>query len=170
MIAEALKFLQDQFTAAKFPNQLIINSRTYVDKGLNPVENPRPDTAEVHTLTAIVDLLAVKVGRLVPGDVHLRVEGPTKVRLCSTSVDEWGNRQFYASSEVSPPSFKYGEYVDHESFMIALQANFKPTPDRDYLLSVASSLTNEVVAQAEDNGIAQRVALRSGSARTSKPP
>jgi hypothetical protein len=43
-------------------------------------------------------------------------------------------------------------------------ANFTEVGDREYLLKIASNLTNERVVSAEDNGITQQVGLKKGAA------
>lgn len=58
--------------------------------------------------------------------------------------------------------FQFGQYHDHEAFVIGVQANFTADGDRDYLVRIASNLTAEIVTTSEDDGIAQKVALRSG--------
>lgn len=96
-------------------------------------------------------------------DILLLVESPTSVKMLGLQSDKWGRRTEYAHSTCESCSFSFGQFMTPEAFVISLQAHFVPaTDDIDYVLRVASNLSTEAVATAEDDGISQKASLRKG--------
>ena len=60
--------------------------------------------------------------------------------------------------------FRAGHAYTHEKMMIALRSMFQATPDRDYLLQLLSSVTNEAQVTSTDNGLNQQVTVNKGIA------
>ncbi len=60
-------------------------------------------------------------------------------------------------------SFSFGQYHDHESFIVCLQSLFVPTPERADVLKVIGTIKDEQVRQFSDDGVSQSVAAKAGS-------
>jgi hypothetical protein len=153
------------------PTQLFVDGRHYSDKELNNISAPLPDAINVHTLTGIVDLVNSSVEGI--GDdattvshsyYVLHVVSPTEVQLIARACDKWGRRITYVQAELQQRAgFAFGNWLDHERFLIGVMANFTEEADREYLIRVASNLTNERVVTSLDDGVSQQVGLRTGA-------
>ena len=62
------------------------------------------------------------------------------------------------------PEFRYGSYMDHESFLIALQSKFIPNDDRELLMKFAGTVENGSLAQYGDDGVTQKATIKTGIA------
>lgn len=139
------------------------DDREFVDRKLEPVNVPLISPLAVSTLSGFCDLIDHGFEEFPAAEVLVQIENFGRVELIATASDEWSRRTVYAIAVLPDVGgFPFGQFVDHESFIIGLQANFTPTPDLDYLLRVASNLTSERVAVSEDDGVSQKVALRAG--------
>jgi hypothetical protein len=63
---------------------------------------------------------------------------------------------------VSFQKFKFGQWMGHEEFTIAVASLFAETPDKAYVLTLASTLTDEAVKTSEDDGFRQKVTVKAG--------
>jgi hypothetical protein len=107
------------------------------DRALNEydVRDVRPSFVPVSTLTALVDLINAKLNDLDPADAIVRVIGHTEVYLTSRLCDKYGRRDFHVGVELPKyEGFKFGQFLDQESFLIGVMANFTEVGDREYLL------------------------------------
>ncbi len=160
----ALKFVTDLAKAAERPNITEIGDRAYTDKELKAVREPRPDSLTVTTLKGFVDLLGAQIENFDPKFAIIHINDHETVELKATTSDKWGRRQVFAVAELPDVrTFGFDRYYDKEGFTIALHVHFVPTPEIVYPLRIASMI--ETVTKSEDNGIAQTVALRTGSAQ-----
>lgn len=88
------------------------------------------------------------------------------VKLVSKHSDDCGRRQILI--EATPVKFKeyqFEKWLDQETFIIAVNALFAPTDDREYVLRIASSMTTEATNLSEDDGISQKVTVKAGLAQ-----
>lgn len=167
MIQEAMEYVKELAIEAQKPELTTIGMRIYCDKTLTPVKPFLSECKNVATLTGLVD--AVKVGlngvREVQEGLMLHVVSPTKVTLCGTLCNEWGDRQYHATAELPKfGAFRFGEYLDQEQFIIGLQSFFDQSmPDMAYLYQMAGRLKAENVQTSDDDGITQTAAVRTGA-------
>jgi hypothetical protein len=138
--------------------------RDYTDKPLHAVMEPAPGHIEVSTLSGLKDLLHLKIENMDWAKVLVLVESHEKVSVVSQTSDLWGRRQTFATAElVELPAFRFGQFLDHESFLIGVMAHFTNTADRDYLQQISSHIAMEKVRTAVDDGVSQEVTLKSGA-------
>ena len=100
-----------------------------------------------------------------PDFVH--VCGPYRVQVLSQLYGEAEQRDCFCVAECISPfdsQFKFGQYHEHEEFIVALQAIFEPTQSRTSLLSVIGNIKDEQVLESDDDGITQQVIGRKGIA------
>ena len=64
------------------------------------------------------------------------------------------------------PRFAFGEFVDNEAFMIAVQSKFADdkNTDKDLILKFAGTVTNGSVKEYGDDGVTQKATIRQGVA------
>jgi hypothetical protein len=165
MIKEAIEFIQQTSKPTIYP----VGDKTFASNKLIEVKpDPKklPTQVNVSTLRGLVDLIEAQLEPdwIKDGTVYIHINDHTRVTLNQKASDEEGRAHtFVIATLPKVDGFKFATFLDHESFIIGLQANFAPTDDRDYLLKIASSLTAETVATSDDDGISQRVGLRSGA-------
>lgn len=73
-------------------------------------------------------------------------------------------REYMVEVHAQVPEFRYGRYMDHENFLIALQSKFIPNDDRERLLRFTGTVENGTVAQYGDDGVTQKATIKTGIA------
>jgi hypothetical protein len=161
-----LKEFVDRILSLAVPNIHEEGDLTYSDKHLILITPPIPPPLDCSTLQGLVDLYNGKLDD--GGDMLVWIESPTRVGLVSRMSDYWGRRREWAvAKHPECQAFPFGRFMDPESFIIQVQASFQrllidDAQDLDYVLKIASSISAEQVQSNEDDGIAQRVATKSG--------
>lgn len=165
MIAEALKYLKDQFQ----PTVVTVGDKQFSDESFSEIK-PAPDPLhgqfEVTTLGALRDLINTNVEKLSESELPLiHIVNHAEVRLLTGISDVHGRRRTFATAKpASYQGFKFDNWYGLEAFRIGIQAHFASTPDRDYLLSIASKVVDGEVATSEDDGVSQQISVNAGLA------
>lgn len=126
---------------------------------------PPPMLAKVsiNTLRGFGDLVEEGLENLDKGKLFIHIQDHATVALIARTTDEYGRRQELVKATPVPfEVFPFGRWMSQEEFVIAVAARFSSTPDKEYVLRIASSLTNEAVAVSEDNGFSQKATIKSG--------
>lgn len=156
------------------PNIHTAGDLEYSDKMLNLIYPPGPKTVECRTLQGLVDLWAGELDDAASkGDLLAHITSPTTVELISRESDEYGRRRLWAEAKYPGcKTFPFGSWLDPESFIIAAQQHFQRVKienddgsfakDLDYVLQMASKISADAGTEYEDDGVTQRVAVRSG--------
>ena len=139
----------------------------YSTKQLHQVEAAAPKLpplVEVNTLCGFADLVRAKLEtKNFPADFLIHVEAFDTISLKARQSDEYGRRQVLVIAKPVPfKQFAFGQWYDQESFAIALMSLFADSPDRDYVLKMASTLTNESTSISEDDGVSQKATVKAG--------
>ena len=159
MIKEALQYI----IGLNRPTLEEIGGETYSDKTLCRVSfNPKAECIKMNTLTSLVDYIRSGVDEM-DEKMLIQVISPLEVKLISM-LDYERTREELVSVEGFVPEFRFGSYMDHESFLIALQAKFLPGKDRDLLLRFAGTVKNGTVAEYGDDGVTQKATIKKGIA------
>ena len=159
MIQKALEYI----VGLRKPEVLDINGETYSDKELKRIcHNPKADYIEMRTLTSLVEYIKAKIDTM-DDRMIVHVVSPTEVKLYSM-LDLDRKREFMVEVKAQVPEFSYGRYMDHESFIIALQSKFLKNDDCDLLLRFAGTVENGTVAQYGDDGVTQKATIKTGIA------
>ena len=157
MTREALQYV----VGLKEAKILGINGDTYTDKEVYRVDNElRAAAIEMNTLTSLVDYAKAFTGEM-SKQMLVQVVSPTEVKLISC-LDADRKREFLVSVKAMIPEFSYGRYIDHESFIIALQSKFIDNKDRELLLKFAGTVKDESIAQYGDDGVTQKATIKTG--------
>lgn len=96
------------------------------------------------------------------------VDSPTRVSVTSHAQGASKDRITYAQCEYNAPRISYDQYMDSESMFVAIQTCFEPDSNRDIVLKIVNNLTEEQSMQTSDDGISQRVNIKSGVAAIDK--
>lgn len=129
------------------------------------VRDVSPEAVSVTTLSALVALIAAQLNDLKADNAIIRVANFDEVKLQARLADKYGRRDLHVVVNLpKTQGFQFGSFLDQESFLIGVMANFTADGDREYLLRIASNLTNERVIEGVDNGVTQTVGLKQGAA------
>lgn len=157
------------------PNYHTFGDLELCDRELHLLKPPAPAPVECSTLQGIVDLCNAGGGidDAAIKDLLAHITSPTAVELISREADEYGRRRKWAIAKY--PGFKtfpFGSWLDPETFIICAQQHFQRVmienddgtraKDLDYVLQIASKISGGTSIEYEDDGIGQRVAVRSG--------
>ncbi len=159
MIKKALEYI----VGMKAPEVLEIGGQNYSDKDLIRIcHNPKAERIEMTTLTSLVEYVKSGIDSM-EGRMIVHVQSPTCVSLYST-LDADRVREYMVNVNAQVPEFRYGRYMDHESFLIALQSKFIPNDDRDLLMRFTGTVENGTVSQYGDDGVTQKATIKTGIA------
>lgn len=123
-----------------------------------------PDTLSVFTLAGFADLVRAKIDDYeFPKDFIIHVEKETTVALRERVSDDYGRRMDLVSASPVPfKQFSFNQWINQEEFVIAVAALFAESEDREYVLKLASTLTNEAITTHEDDGFTQKGTAKAG--------
>jgi hypothetical protein len=124
---------------------------------------PRPDFLALHTLTGVVDYVVANRDGLVLQSVMLHVCGPRVVHVLS-QLQPLAVRFRYVEATVTADDFRFGQFYDTESFVVALQSLFEPSEERAALLALVGNIRDSKVSMFDDDGITQTVTAKQGVA------
>ncbi|BDU72945.1 hypothetical protein [Mesoterricola silvestris] len=125
---------------------------------------PQPKLVAVNTLAGFSELIRAKLeNKAFSTEFLIHVESETTVTLKAKETDEYGRRVVLIQAQpVSFDKFKFGQWIDQESFSIAIASLFAESEDKDYVLNLASSITNEATSTSDDNGFTQKATIKAG--------
>ena len=159
MIKEALQYI----VGMSAPVKMEIDGETYSDKELFRIcHNPKASKICMTTLTSLVEYIKANID-IMDEKMIVHVKNPQNVSLYS-QLDLDREREYLAEVNAQVPEFSYGRYMNHESFLIALQSKFIKNEDRDLLLKFAGTVENGTIAQYGDDGITQKATIKTGIA------
>lgn len=140
--------------------------QTYSDKQLHRLEKhiPKARAIEMSTLTSLVDYIKSKVD-YTPNRMILHIESPTTVSFYS-ALNEEREREQLVVCKAKIPEFEFGIFVEHEKFIIGVQAKFvaDAKSDKDLILKFAGTVEAGTVAQYGDDGVTQKATIKQGIA------
>lgn len=148
------------------PHRQTIGEIEYCDKRLYPIdEDYRAEPITTGTLSSLVSY--IKEFSDVDGinfvDYMIHISNPRSVSIVSKMTSERKREVVMtAKPEVSP--FRFGEYHDHESFIIGVKSMFvdDPTTDKNLVIQFAGTVTQGTVKEYGDDGITQRAQIKTG--------
>lgn len=159
MIKKALEYINE----LKEPFIREIDGNTYSDKPLERINYiPYAGAIEMVTLSSFVEYIKANVD-VMADKMIVHVVSPTEVRLYS-ALDSDRKREYLVNVRAGLPDFRFGSFIDHENFVIALQSKFAPNEDRDLVLKFAGTVEDGTVAQYGDDGVTQKATVKTGLA------
>lgn len=159
MEEKALRYLMEEQAMA---NTYEVHGETYSDKKLYRVNhNPKAAAITMNTLSSLVDYIKCRYDDRSQCFVH--VVSPTKVQVYSI-LDADREREYLVEVNAEVPAFEFNTFIDHERFLINLQAKFANNEDRALLLKFAGTVESGSIAEYGDDGITQKATVRNGIA------
>jgi hypothetical protein len=128
-----------------------------------PIALPIPTAIKVTTLAGFAELVRQRIEKFNPADYVIHVVGEREVSLVKKTSDESGRRLTLITAEpVEFEEYAYDDWLDQETFIISVNALFASTADKDYILGIASNITDNATSVSEDNGISQKLTVKVG--------
>ena len=167
MIKEAIEYICGRAVEAAGPKTLALDDQRILStQGLRTVNKPADVTPlEFQNLQGLVDHILWNCDK---GDQEgdpkkiLVVSGPRLVRLTTENLYPWNIRQDYAQAYFQECTFPFDRHLDHETFLINLQAQFADTEDRRKVLDMVGHIEEAELRTYTDDGAAQGIAVKRG--------
>ena len=158
MIKKAMEYVSELTR----PTIFTVNERKFADKPLIPIDRePKAECIRLTTLSSLVDY--IKSGLDFYESYIIHITSPTTVAVYS-ALDADRRREHIVTVEAQLPSFRFGSYIEHEEFCIALQSKFMQNDNRALLLRFAGTVEDGSVAEYGDDGITQKATVKTGIA------
>lgn len=146
---------------------ITVDGRPYSTKGLVAIEDPTPKAFGVHTLTGLVDFI-LGIDSITGLKAMFHVVNPTTVDIVGAIEGPFKKRDCFARASHNNPTFRFGSWMDLETFIINIQAGFVPDDMTAAILKVVGNLKDETVTNFADDGRTQAVTAKSGVSMVSK--
>lgn len=158
MIQKALEYVNE----INKPFLQEIGGKTYSDKHMTEVAPKRyAGSFELTTLTSLVEYLMSGADEMAKMFVH--VQSPTRIEVFSV-LDDNRKRETLVTVKACLPKIYTDEYMERESFNIALQSKFEDNADKELLLKFVGTMENGTVAEYGDDGVSQQAVIKTGIA------
>ncbi|PKN20925.1 MAG: hypothetical protein CVU71_03860 [Deltaproteobacteria bacterium HGW-Deltaproteobacteria-6] len=147
--------------------EVTINGRTYSSgpSGIIALEPPKAETLKINTLTGIFDYVPDVKKQMI------QVASNKSVYVLDADFsDAWLNRSVYLEAVHESPVFKFGDFMDVEIFIIAMQALFVQDETTALILKLIGNVKDEGVSNYNDDGITQQVTAKTGISLVAKVP
>jgi len=149
---------------------LEISGRTFAREPLTEIRErteSEPVTLVVSTLTGLRDYLIANRDELNLSEYMLHVVDAGQVDLISAKQGEYLQRLRWVTAKnidrfAALPNFSFGKYYGLETFNIALQALFEARGDRERVLQLLGTVSDDADVTREDDGTTQKVTARAG--------
>lgn len=146
---------------------IMVGDRPYSSKVIYDIPDPSPKTFAIHTLTGLVDFIS-GIDVITGQKAMLHVVNPTTVDIVGPIEGPFKKRDCFAQAKHINPTFRFGSWMDLESFIINLQAGFVPDAMTEAILKVVGNLKDETVSNFNDDGRTQAVTAKSGISMVTK--
>lgn len=130
---------------------------------LHRVKEAKAAAITVSTLTGLVDYIKANVDNI-ESKLLIQVESPDRVKLYGPLNGDREREMFILADAVLPNNIRYESFLDTEQFNIMLQSSFADKGDKEVLLKYTGLVRDEAVKTTGDNGISQKVTVKTGVA------
>ena len=157
MIKEALQYV----VKLAAPNVQEIKGEMWADRDLHRITyTPYADSIKMSTLTSLVDYIQSDIDPM-SDRMIIHIVSPTEVRLFS-ELDAERRREELVIVKAQLPEFRFGSFMDNETFCISAQALFHNTPDKAKILTFAGTVEEGTITSYSDDGVSQKATVQSG--------
>ena len=143
-----------------------LDQGTFSRVSLNRVTEPVASKLTVSTLTGLVDYIKTNVDKL-EGKLLIQVKSPEEVTLYSPLNADREREKYVSAEAILPNNVVYDRFLDTERFNIMLQSAFVDDEDKAKLLKYTALITDDTVKNFGDDGISQKVTVKTGVASVS---
>jgi len=129
-------------------------------KEVKPEAGPVPGVLKIKTLSGIVDYIKNNLDDEAEYVIH--IDDYDKVQLYGKYDGEFCRRKQYICADSELRGFNYGQWMDHESFIISILSFFKPNESRSSLMEYLASLSDNTSVNLMDDGVSQSAEVKTG--------
>lgn len=146
------------------PVSAVVNHKTYFRAPFVPALTSFPSAIQINNLTGLVDyVMDVNDTEIEDWDLlFVHVRDYNKVLLYSGISGDFNQRPVVIESTSRPCMFRFGNFMDVESFIIQLNAGFLQSQERDELVKFVSGVKFDNQSRIEDNGVSQTLKAKQG--------
>lgn len=155
-----LKEFVEKLLELNEPMAITIDGSHYSNKNLKQILKPLQETLVIATLEGLVSYIQGHV----LADYVFHIKSPIEVVLLS-KPDADGRITTYAKAVYAPPNMRFGSWLAMEDFIINAMAMFEDSEERSRMFQIVGNLTEENTKTLADDGVTQRVTVRSGIAK-----
>ncbi|CAI3542891.1 hypothetical protein CNEO4_1010001 [Clostridium neonatale] len=101
------------------------------------------------------------------GKLLIQVKSPEEVTLYSPLNADREREKYVSAEAILPNNVVYDRFLDTERFNIMLQSAFVDDEDKSKLLKYTALITDDTVKNFGDDGISQKVTVKTGVASVS---
>jgi hypothetical protein len=170
-------FVREIIAQAHGPVVLDVNGRKRVytpagDGGWGEEDLALPEVAPsplaFGTLNGLATYLAENRDKLTLTTLAAHIHDVRNVSIGGPLIEEFKQRFAYARASLDSlvgkdDGFTFGQFLNHEVFVIQLQSKFVRTPELEKVLAFIGSIRGENVRQVDDDGTTQTVTARAGA-------
>ena len=141
-----------------------VDGEHYATGDLKQIPKPyyAPETINLNSLDSLVDIIKKELKKITE-PLFIRIISPTKIDVfTSFKTDDRCIRDYLYRANAELPNIVIDNYVDHESFIIALKSKLIKNEDNEYVLNLLSKITDTESVTSDDNGISQTVRAKKG--------
>lgn len=135
-----------------------------------PPSLPQPDAIITHTLDSLVDVLAIENGSIANRAHLIHVVSPLEVRVLGDIYGHAEQRDTFIKAVYDPMGVTRDRYMGSEDFAIQLLSRFTADGDRDYVLGLLGTISNQNSVTTNENGSTQKVTVKKGIQLTNETP
>lgn len=139
----------------------------FTDKKLIRISAPRVESTKISSLDSLISIIKDECNDY--SKLIVRVDNEALVSVMTNINAESREREYPYRVEAEIPTAIYTKsneynlsYLEIEKVIIALNANFQDTPDRQYVIRVISNLVETTEVTTNDDGLTQRATVKSG--------
>lgn len=143
---------------------LSIGGHEYTTKDIEMVSEPKPETLQVTTLTALLDYIKANFDKKASERLLIHVASPHEVILCSELRSDEEREIYMKCKTILPDNINFDSFMDMEHFNIMLQSSFQDTNDKKLLLQVTGCIKEDAIKQLGDDGVSQAATIKTGVA------
>lgn len=121
---------------------------------------------DVYSINALLNLIKDEAAIKYPDrKIFIEINDYNRILCYLNVIDKERNSRvmLYRATETDVAGVP-GGWLDYQTAMIKLKAQFQDTPDKDYLIKLLSKIDVENGVHTEDNGMSQSVTVRTGIA------
>lgn len=144
-----------------------LDQGTYSRVDLTRVKEPKAQGLSISTLTGFIDYIKSNIDEI-ETKLLIHVISPTKVSLYGPLNADRERECYLIAGADLPNNIRYENFLDTEQFNIMLQSSFADKGDKEILLKYTGLVRDEAVKTTGDDGISQKVTVKTGVASVSE--
>lgn len=173
MIAKAIEKIKEMHEQSMELLEFEIGGKKFI-QSRGELFNDKPSIADTITLSSLSSLVQYVKSDL-DGKTNkriIRIVSPTNILLHGETFSAYNVRQISAEVKpLLPDPFKFSQFMDGESFIIGLQAQFvQNIGDWADVVSACAGIKRDEGMSYKDDGISQSVAAKKGISLTTTKP